>query len=79
MPMPKVLLTQVTEPQICFPVEDGSTICNWVKQGLFAVSSKNGWMRIPPPPSFDPEDEEETAVEIEEAPSLTASRASSGN
>ncbi|MFZ1720322.1 MAG: hypothetical protein WAU28_03140 [Candidatus Moraniibacteriota bacterium] len=46
--MPKILLANVTEPQICFPADDGGIVCNWIKRGLYAISSKNGWMKIPP-------------------------------
>lgn len=71
----KVLLTQVIEPQMCFPAEDGSTICNWVRKGIYAVSSKNGWMKIPPAEPVIEEDEGEQAEEEvvnEKVPSLQA-------
>jgi hypothetical protein len=74
----KILLSQVTEPQICFPSDDGGTICNWVKKGLYAISSKNGWMKIPPEESeIEEEVEQEGSQKKEEAPSLAAERASS--
>lgn len=77
----KVLLSQVTEPQICFPADDGGTICNWVKKGLYAVSSKKGWMKIPPDdPDPDEEEEDEEWEEVEEKekdPSRQAMRSSS--
>lgn len=70
----KVLLTQVTEPQICFPADDGGTICNWVEKGIYAISSKNGWMKIPPNDPVVDEDAEEVEEyrEKEEDPSLAA-------